>query len=82
MYRRPLITLIACATLMASLILVSPAVAAQPEKGKPPPPAPTVYDPYPPAILPDDLESEIARVRREASSMKPSESFAHYNLRL
>ena len=37
MYRRPLITLIACATLMASLILVSPAVAAQANKGKPPP---------------------------------------------
>ena len=69
MYRRPLITLIACATLMASLILVSPAVAAQPEKGKPPPPAPTVYNPYPPGILPDDLESEIARVRREVRGL-------------
>src|SRR5437870_1415211 len=69
MYRRPLITLIACATLMASLILVCPAVAAQPEKGKPPPPAPTVYNPYPPGILPDDLESEIARVRREVRGL-------------
>ena len=66
MYRRALITLIACATLMASLILVSPAVAAQPEKGKP---APTVYNPYPPGILPDDLESEIARVRREVRGL-------------
>src|SRR5437870_8968210 len=69
MYRRSLITLIACATLMASLILASPAVAAQPEKGKPPPPASTVYNPYPPGILPDDLESEIARVRREVRGL-------------
>ena len=68
MYRRPLITLIACATLMASLILVSPAVAAQANKGKPPP-TPTVYNPYPPGILPDDLESEIARVRREVRGL-------------
>ena len=68
MYRRPFITLIACATLMASLILVSPAVAAQANKGKPPP-TPTVYNPYPPGILPDDLESEIARVRREVRGL-------------
>ena len=69
MYRRPLIILIACAMLMASLILVSPAVAAQPDKGKPPPPGPSVYDPYPPGILPDDLVSEIARVRGEVQSI-------------
>ena len=82
MYRRPLIALIACAMLMASLILVSPAVAAQADKGKkppspppqadkgkPPPPGPSVYDPYPPGILPDDLVSEIARVRGEVQSI-------------
>jgi cytochrome c peroxidase len=30
-------------------------------------PLPPVYNPYPPGILPDDLESEIARVRREVN---------------
>jgi len=34
------------------------------EKHKPPP-TPLTYIPYPPGILPDDLESEIERVRRE-----------------
>jgi len=61
MYRRALITLIACATLMASLIIVFQAVAAQP------PSTPPTYNPYPLGILPDDLESEIARVRREVN---------------
>ena len=61
MYRRALITLIACATLMASLIIVFQAVAAQP------PSTPPTYNPYPLGILPNDLESEIARVRREVN---------------
>jgi len=30
-----------------------------------PKPTPTVYNPYPPGILPPDIESEIARVLRE-----------------
>jgi cytochrome c peroxidase len=30
---------------------------------------PPVYDPYPPGILPGDLDSELARVRREANSI-------------
>src|SRR5258708_35996644 len=28
-------------------------------------PLPPIYNPYPPGLLPSDLESEIARVRRE-----------------
>jgi cytochrome c peroxidase len=47
---------------IASFVLVSLGVAAQPS-----PPQPPVYNPYPPGILPDDLVSEIARVRREVN---------------
>jgi cytochrome c peroxidase len=78
MYRRAWIILIACATLIASPIIVFHAVAAQDDKGKKPttppgqvekdkkpPSSPSVYDPYPAGILPDDLESEIERVLRE-----------------
>jgi cytochrome c peroxidase len=32
-------------------------------------PIPPIYDPYPPGILPDDLVSEIARVRREVNGI-------------
>jgi len=35
--------------------------------GKRPPPPPSVYNPYPPGILPADLDSEIARVQREVN---------------
>src|SRR6266403_1279145 len=34
-------------------------------KGKKPPGPPTLYNPYPPGILPADLEPELDRVRRE-----------------
>jgi cytochrome c peroxidase len=44
--------------------------SAQDGKGKKkPPPTPAVYDPYPPGILPADLVSEIARVRREVQGL-------------
>jgi cytochrome c peroxidase len=70
MYRRALIRLsIACVAVIATLILVSLAVAAQADKGKKPPSSPLIYNPYPPGILPDDLESEIARVRREINGI-------------
>jgi len=36
-------------------------------KGEEPDPAPTVYNPYPPGILPADLSSELARVLREVN---------------
>ena len=72
MYRRALIRLsVACVTVMASFILVSVAVAAQPTQ-QPPPSSPTqvlIYDPYPLGILPADLESEIERVRREVQGI-------------
>lgn len=38
----------------------------KPQKIKPPPPPPsTIYNPYPPGILPADIDSELARVLRE-----------------
>src|SRR5256886_3569752 len=62
-----LITLItACATVLGAVIVFHP-VSAQ---GKKPPPPPPVYNPYPPGILPDDLDSEIERVRREVRGIE------------
>jgi cytochrome c peroxidase len=39
--------------------------SAQDVKGKKPPATPTAYNPYPPGILPADLQSELDRVERE-----------------
>jgi cytochrome c peroxidase len=65
MYRRALMRLsIACVAVMASFILVSLTESAQ---VTPQPAVPQTYNPYPLGILPDDLESEIARVRREVN---------------
>src|SRR5271168_4556569 len=56
-----------CAAGLIAFIVGSHAVSAQDEhpskgdKDKPPP----VYNPYPPGILPSDLNSEIMRVQRE-----------------
>ena len=58
-----------CAAGLIAIIVGSHAVSAQDEhankkdKDTPPP----VYNPYPPGILPSDLDSEIARVRREVN---------------
>jgi cytochrome c peroxidase len=50
-----------CLAVLVTL-LVSPIAA----KEKPEPePSPTAYNPYPPGILPSDLNSETSRVRRE-----------------
>jgi len=35
------------------------------QKNKPPPPPPAIYNPYPPGILPLDLDPEVERVLRE-----------------
>jgi cytochrome c peroxidase len=71
MYQRALIRLsIRCVAVIAIFIVVSLAVAAQDDKGKDDdkdkkPPSSLIYNPYPTGILPADLVSEIARVRRE-----------------
>src|SRR3984893_3682956 len=61
-------TLVICAALVGALFLPSGPVAAQndDDNGKKPPP----YNPYPPGILPPDLVSEIARVRREVVTIE------------
>src|SRR5580658_8136477 len=62
-----IITSAVCAAGLIAVIVGSHAVSAQDEhaskgdKDKPPP----VYNPYPPGILPADLNSEIMRVQQE-----------------
>jgi cytochrome c peroxidase len=59
-----LITLItACATVLGAVIVF---YSGSIQGGKPPP----VYNPYPPGILPPDLDSEIERVRREVRGIE------------
>src|SRR5258708_9564871 len=55
-------TLIISAAIVGALLLPSRPVVAQTQ--------PTPYNPYPPGILPADLVSEIARVRREVASIE------------
>src|SRR5882762_1206650 len=78
MRREVLIVLtLACATVLG-IVIVGRSVSAQAKaqaKGQginisqPIPTPPPVYNPYPPGILPADLDSEIARVRREVNSI-------------
>jgi cytochrome c peroxidase len=51
---------------IGAILMSSGTVAAQDDKNQPPPP----YNPYPPGILPPDLVSEIARVRREVVTIE------------
>src|SRR3989442_4060016 len=67
-YRRPVMRTSAfitrsgaAAVLLGVWILPSSASAQQLNDSRPSPP-PQVYNPYPPGLLPDDLESEIAMV--------------------
>jgi cytochrome c peroxidase len=55
----------ACATVLG-ILTVSHTMSAQRKK---PPPSPPIYNLYPPGILPDDLVSEIERVRREVNGI-------------
>ena len=57
----------ACATVLGILIGFQAGSAQDVEGKKKPPVAPAVYNPYPPGILPADLESEIERVSREVN---------------
>jgi cytochrome c peroxidase len=65
---KPIGTLVICAAVAGALLLSSGTVAAQniPVDDKPKVVVPVPpYNPYPPGILPADLESETARVLRE-----------------
>src|SRR5919109_5282793 len=57
----------ACATVLG--ILIVPHAGSAQRGATPTPPAPPIYNPYPPGILPDDLVSEIERVRREVNGL-------------
>ncbi|MEA2625657.1 MAG: cytochrome c peroxidase [Candidatus Binatota bacterium] len=69
MHRRALFGLpTACAAAVVAIIVGSSALAAQDDKSEKEdktPPQPPVYDPYPPDLLPSDLQSEIDRVNAE-----------------
>jgi cytochrome c peroxidase len=56
----------ACAAVVASAAIFHSLLA----NSNPPPPSPTVYNPYPPGILPAHLNSEIARVQREIKGLE------------
>src|SRR5437870_6449758 len=56
----------ACALLLGGMIVSHPADAEK----EPPPPSGSIYDPYPPGILPMDLDSELARVLREIDGIE------------
>src|SRR5260370_4761082 len=63
--RRLIAVMIVCAAVAAGLLFSTRPISAQNhehEKGEPPFP---IYNPYPPGILPSNLNSEIARVLRE-----------------
>jgi len=55
------------AAMLAAVLILSNAAVAQTPTAEPDSPAKTfpVYDPYPPGILPSNLDSELARVARE-----------------
>jgi cytochrome c peroxidase len=53
-----------CALLAATLLFTSRLISANEPIATP---SPAVYNPYPPGILPPDLNSEIARVQREVA---------------
>src|SRR5206468_5315548 len=56
----------ACAPVLG-ILMGFHAGSAQDVKGKKPSASPTPYNPYPPGILPADLQSELDRVRREVT---------------
>jgi cytochrome c peroxidase len=75
MGKRRLIPLSMSCMVVALFIVVSPTESAQVKPQQAAPPAtteqvvPPLYNPYPPGILPVDLVSEIARVRREINGI-------------
>src|SRR5439155_26531751 len=75
MVKRRLIPLSMSCVVVALFIAVSLTESAQvkPQQGVPPAKTdqvvPPLYNPYPPGILPADLVSEIARVRREVQGI-------------
>ena len=70
-YLTVITVVLGCATVLGTVIVSSQemekgtfAAQAKVQKKKPPPP-PAIYNPYPPGIVPADIDSELARVLRE-----------------
>src|SRR5438874_892524 len=62
---------IACLLMLAALIIISQIVSGQPDTIEDETAlAAPVYNPYPPGILPNDINAEIARVLREIAAIK------------
>ena len=68
MRRSIFITVSGISAMVLGALILAQSMAAQKEdsqRGGKPPPVPSIYNPYPPGILPPDLQSELERVRRE-----------------
>ena len=70
--RKAIVALILCASVAMVLLIFAQAMSAQNQnqgngKGGPPP---AVYNPYPPGILPNDLQQELNRVLREIKGIE------------
>src|SRR5580698_7708958 len=61
--------IVSVAVLFAMAITISLPETKLLAQGATPPPAP-VYNPYPPGILPSNLDSELARVLREVDGLE------------
>jgi hypothetical protein len=72
-----LITSAVFAGIIVAAVLFSPGAAKEARKPHKPVPSPTPYNPYPPGILPPDLDSEILRVRSEVRGIE-SEALAQW----
>ncbi len=66
----------AAAMLLGAWILPASVSAQQRDDSRPSPPQP-VYNPYPPGLLPPDLESEIARVVRSTRIWPVAPAICH-----
>ena len=63
-----LVTSTVCLAILVTLF-VSPGGAKEKPKHEP---SPTAYNPYPPGVLPPDVDAEILRVRSEVRGIEPS----------
>jgi cytochrome c peroxidase len=71
---RRLVALLILSAGIAAALLLSTTAGAQEAKD----PAPAVYNPYPPGILPANVNSELARVLREIAVIE-NEAIAQWH---
>ena len=66
-----LITSTVCLAILVTLLMApSSAQGKDKDKHPKPEPSPTAYNPYPPGILPADLDSELMRVQSEIQGIE------------